>query len=135
MCTIKFIGNEGINEKSNKKSGSMSSGRLRISHHVEDIQLDSVNAVWASCFALKIKNTQDVVQCIYATAVSGYEWPEFTALSPAFSTGAEVGTALIPIPPKLEELHSRLLPYTQITNSSIQWKSLFCFRLFTDPQN
>ena len=51
------------------------------SHWVKDVEFESVIAVWASVFALKITIAQLVVLCIYATtAVFGNEWPAFTYL-------------------------------------------------------
>ena len=41
------------------------------SHWVKDDEFESVIAVWASEFALKINHAQLVVFCIYATATFG----------------------------------------------------------------
>ena len=43
------------------------------SYWVKDFELESVISFRASVFALKITRAQLVVQCIYATAVFGYE--------------------------------------------------------------
>ena len=48
------------------------------SHWVKDVVFESVIAVWASVFALKITHAQLAVNCIYATAVLGNKGPEFT---------------------------------------------------------
>ena len=42
------------------------------SHWVEDVEFESVIAVWASVFALKINHAQLVAQCIYTTALTFY---------------------------------------------------------------
>lgn len=47
---------------------------------VKNIELESVIAVWAPIFALKITHTQLEMQCIYVTTVFGYEEPAFTIL-------------------------------------------------------
>ena len=48
------------------------------SHWVKDVEFESVIAIWASFFSLKITHAQLVVECIYATAVFGYTGPAFT---------------------------------------------------------
>ena len=48
------------------------------SHSVKDVEIESVIAVLASIFALKIGHVQLVVWCIYATGVPGNEGPAFT---------------------------------------------------------
>ena len=50
------------------------------SHWIEDVEFESVIAVWASVFAHKTTHAQFVVQCIYATAVFGNKGPAFTLL-------------------------------------------------------
>ena len=44
-------------------------------HWAGDVELESVITVWTLVFAFKITN---VVECFYATAVSGNEGPAFT---------------------------------------------------------
>ena len=51
-----------------------------VSYWVKYIELESVNAVGASVFALKITHTRLVVQCIYDTTVFGNEGLAFTYL-------------------------------------------------------
>ena len=50
------------------------------SHWVKDIEFESMIAVIASVFALKIAHAELVVQCIYATAVFVNEGPALTVL-------------------------------------------------------
>ena len=51
------------------------------SHWIEDVEFESVIAVWASVFALRITGAQLVMQCIYATAVFGNQGPAFTYIT------------------------------------------------------
>ena len=48
------------------------------SHWVKDVEFESVFAIWASVFALKITHAQLVVECIYTTTVFGDEGAAFT---------------------------------------------------------
>ena len=50
---------------------------FHVSHWVEDVEFESVIAVWASVFALKITYAQLLGSCIYATAVFGNEGPAY----------------------------------------------------------
>ena len=58
----------------------LQSYRFLASHWVKDVESESMIAVWASVFALKITHAQLVVLYINATFVFGNEEPPFTFL-------------------------------------------------------
>ena len=76
--TAKLSWNDGVNEWIRLPRLEIRKSCNNItSHWLKDIGMKSVITVWASVIALKFTRTKLVVQCIYSTAVIGYEEPVF----------------------------------------------------------